>query len=211
MTDFLLENLLNGERNFFDLDLAVAIVNLQLTGRLLLRRKDVLAELGGKAGRALGAASPRFDLGRLLDHVVGLKSDGLLTDDEHSLVLHVFALTVKHSFGEVLDLGLWFLSVALFRFEEERGGDMIRKLEAERDSVVTWCDLRRRLPDILLVVHELFVMLTLLLLLNDRSCFPILLNLSPEANKTILATSFDLQTDALGVHDWRDDAHVDGA
>ena len=143
MANFLLENLHNGHLDLLDLDFAVAIVDFQVTFRFLCRRKHILAELSGKTGRALGAASPRFDLRRLLDNVISFKGDGLLTDNKHGLVLHVFPLTVEHSFSEVLHLGLWVLPVAFACLEEERGGDVIRKDEAESDEVVTWCDLRR--------------------------------------------------------------------
>ena len=40
-------------------------------------------------------------------------------------MLHVLALAVKHGLGEVLDLGLGVLSVALFSLEDERGGELV--------------------------------------------------------------------------------------
>ena len=211
VADFLLEDLLDGELDFGDLDLAVAIVNFQVTLCSLRRRVDVLGELSRKTGCALGAASPRLDLRGLLDHVASLKSDGLLTNDEHGLVLHVLALAVKHSLGEVLDLGLGVLPVALACLEHERGWDLVWKHEAEWESVVTWSDLGRRLPNVVLVVQELFRVLHLLLVMHNFLILTITLNGRPEAHEAILAAAFDLQADASGSHDGRSDAHEDGS
>ena len=211
VADFLLEDLLDGELDFCDLDLAVAIVNYQVTLCSFRRRVDVLGELSRKTGCALCAASPRFDLRGLLDHVGSLKIDGLLTNDEHGLVLHVLALAVKHSLGEILDLGLGVLPVALACLEYERGGEFVWKLEAERDSVVTWSDLGRRLPNVVLVVQKLFGMLHLLLVMHNFMVLAVSFNRRPEAHEAILAATFDFQADASGSHDGLGDAHVDSS
>ena len=54
-------------------------------------------------------------------------------------------------------------------------------------------------------------MLHLLRVVNNLCIVAVLLNSCPVSNKTILATTFDLERDALSVHDWLDDSHIDGA
>ena len=136
---------------------------------------------------------------------------GQLTNDEHGLVLHVLALAVKHSLAEILDLGLGLLLVALFPLEYERGGKVVWKLEGERDSVVTWSDLGRRLPNSLFEVEKLFLVPALLLLTNNFRASTVNLHFRPVAPEAVLAAAFDFQLDASGAHDGLSDTHVDGS
>ena len=211
MPDLLLEDLLDGEFDFLHLDLAVTVVDLQVTFGDLLRRVDILGELCVETGCALGAAAPRLDLRSLLDHVVSLKGDRLLSDHENRLVLHVLSLAVKVGLSIVLDLCLGLLFVTALALEEEGRGDVIWQLEVERDVVVAWSDLLRRLPDQLLVAEELLGVLHFLAALNDSRRVAMIFKFGPIANETILAAAFHLERDALGVHNGCHDAHVDGA
>ena len=117
--DFLPEDLLDGELDLLDLDLAVAVVDFQVALGVLIRREHVLVERGLELGRALGAAAPRLDLRSFVQLDVLLQAGGLLANDEHCLVPHVLTLANEHRLAEVLDLGLGRLAVVLIGLEHE--------------------------------------------------------------------------------------------
>lgn len=107
-------------------DLAVFVVHVNLASSDLIRHELILLKHAPHGGSALVAAAPSLDIGCLLLGLADLPLNGLLTDDQHLLILHhVVAAVLQLRFKVVFDLSLGLFSNVLL-LEVERGRNLMR-------------------------------------------------------------------------------------
>jgi len=185
VSDTLGQDLLHIERNAMCVQLAPFVVHADLTFGDFVGQEHVLVKDGGHGGLSLVNAAPGLDvaslgLGFTDDHV-----DGLLTDDEHLLVLHVVMLVVAVEGGldVVLDLGLRLLTRVLV-LKVERRRDALGQSSLELNLVNTRLQhATLDVKDTVLVLKELFGMLHFLVSLDSACLVSVALSLVPEADE----------------------------
>ena len=165
----------------------------------LIRHELVLLKHAPHGGCALVTAAPSLDLGGLLLGLADLPLNGLLTDDQHLLVLHhVVAAVLQLRLQVVFDLGLGlFLGVLIL--EVERGRNLVRQVKLEVNLVET--RLEHAVSDgehLVLLVEEGLGALALLSLVHYASFIAIMFRLGVMADERALLTALKLDLDVSG-------------
>ena len=177
------------------------IVNSHLSLSNFIRHKDILIEDARHGGGALVDAAPSLYVASFGLSFTDNEIDGLFTDDQHLLVLHLVrvVVSVEGSLDVVLHLGLGLLTGVLM-FEVKRGGDVVGQLSHELNRVDAWVQhTSLNIKHSVLVLKELLFVLQFLMALNPTCVIAFAFALLPEADERVLFSTFDFKLNVRGL------------
>ena len=160
-----MKSLLDRESDLRDIELALRVVDLNLSFSDLTGREDVLVEHGLHLRYALLHAAPCCDFLRAPLSGVGLQLDRPLTDGNDLLVLHLVSWVHRVQVGLQVVLNFGLGVVMIVHLEVQRRGHLLRKHTVERDLVhariehatLNLVNGHLDLKEFLLVLHLLFL------------------------------------------------------
>ena len=205
------ESLLDVESDMGNVELAVLVVNLDVTLSKFVRHEDILVENAAHRGGSLIDAAPSLDVASLRLSITRSEFDWLLADDKDLLVFHliVLILSLKSGLDVVFDLGLWLFTAA-FVLESKRRWNLFRELRREANLVDAWLEHAiSNLEDWLLELKELFALLQLLMMMLNLT---IIIGSRPVADERALLATLDLKLDVgagNSLHDFDVDETTD--
>ncbi len=136
--NFELKLLFNGQSDIVDIEVALAVVDVDYCFTNLRGFEDVFLKSHTDRGRSLVHAAPSGDPVGLVLIDVGLISFSLLSYNQNLLVLHhgFLVMIFKDGLDVILHLSFHFL-LAMLLIQDARG-ELSRKLELEGNGIVTW-------------------------------------------------------------------------